>query len=240
MIASAETASVELKGPMVALTFDDGFQSVHSIALPEMTARGMVGTNYVTINLLGSDSAYIDTDQLHDFTNAGWEIGSHAMDHIDLTALREDELRLQLRDSYDELRRVVGDVRSFSSPFGEFNGMVIGHARQMYSSHANAYGPKDGLNSPIGFYSYNVDRIDTAHVTVAEVCTQIAALDDELYVLIFHRIAENTGGQYDISHTDFNTILDCIQETGVTTVTMSDGVSELLSRSPAIIAKGTE
>lgn len=218
-------------GPMVALTFDDGFHSVYSTALPELQDRGMTATAYITVNLMGSDSDYINTSQLQEIAEAGWEIGSHGMDHVDLTALPEPALNKQLRDSYNALSQLVGDVKSFSTPFGEFNGMVLGNIRQTYSSHVNAYGPQVGINDRVGFYAYNVSRMDTAYLTVEEICDTISTLDDELYALIFHRIDENTGGIYDISLADFDQILDCIQQANVKTVTVSEGVKELLDRS---------
>jgi peptidoglycan/xylan/chitin deacetylase (PgdA/CDA1 family) len=228
--------------PMVAFTFDDGFRSAHDVALPALTERGWVGTNYVTLNFLDSGPRYINTEQLTDFVDAGWEIGAHTLDHSDLTKLNEADLAKQLREPYFALNQIVGDVQSFSSPYGEFNGMVLDHARSIYSSHVNAYGPKRGVNSPTGFYAYNIDRIDTAHISVAEICTTVSNLDNELYVMIFHRIGENEDqvvkDQYNISVDDFTAILDCVKAAKVDVVTVTEGATETLARS--LVARAEE
>jgi peptidoglycan/xylan/chitin deacetylase (PgdA/CDA1 family) len=176
------------RGPMIALTFDDGWRSVREIALPELNARGMVATNYITTNFVDSNPVnYITQEHVMDFVQAGWEIGAHSLNHEDLTTLDEPEVISNVFLPQMVLSDWIGyPVTTFSTPYGAFNDMTIGHAEQAYLTHVNAWSDANGMNTPDTFDPMNVHRIDTANISLEEVCTVIAGLqDNEFYSIIF-------------------------------------------------------
>lgn len=221
--------------PLVAITFDDGYQSVRDIALPEMTSREMVGTHYITYNLIGAGEQYITQQELQDFIVAGWEIGSHGLDHIDMTILPHQDLFTQLSESQQGLADLSGQtITSFSTPYGYHNETVIEVINDFYQTHVNAWSDSNGLNYSHSFDPYNVHRIDFANTSAVEVCYMITNLpQDSMYILIMHNIVEgsnNSENIYDTSQAELITILNCIQSSEVEVVTVSDGIQELRSR----------
>jgi peptidoglycan/xylan/chitin deacetylase (PgdA/CDA1 family) len=78
----------------ISLTFDDGYWSQVTNAVPLMNDRGMKGTFFLTIS--GLD---VPWDQWRQLSEQGHEIGSHTVSHPDLTSLSDSELRYELSES---------------------------------------------------------------------------------------------------------------------------------------------
>jgi peptidoglycan/xylan/chitin deacetylase (PgdA/CDA1 family) len=150
-------AALEPAGKVVAFTFDDGYLSVGELARPILESHGMVGTIYVPTKLIeaGAPLAWDGTDhwlgtpyelelaplsweQLRSLSQAGWEIGSHALDHPHLTGLDDAELHTQLADSRRECAEKVGaECTSVAFPYGESDERVQREAQRVgYSAAA--------------------------------------------------------------------------------------------------------
>jgi len=124
----------------LAVTFDDGYESVYEEALPEMLARGIPGTvfpvvgsiggwNEWDINLAPRPVRHLSWAQIRDLTEAGFEIGSHTLSHRDLTRLGPEALSHELRDSKKMIEDVTGaEVTAISYPFGRFSRRVMDEA----------------------------------------------------------------------------------------------------------------
>jgi len=107
----------ELPSRPIVITFDDGDLDVYQNAYPIMQEFGMVGVLYIVANRLESQY-YMNADQLRELTNAGWEIGSHGMSHIDLT-VNHDLVRQEILQSRLDLENILGvPVKTFAYPFG--------------------------------------------------------------------------------------------------------------------------
>ena len=126
--------------PGVAITFDDGYESVYTEALPEMAARGVSGTvfpvvgsvgrwNTWDVNLAPKPVRHLSWSQIKELSEAGFEIGSHTLTHRDLTRLGRRDLSRELRDSKKAIEDAIGvKVRAVSYPFGRFSGRVLDEA----------------------------------------------------------------------------------------------------------------
>src|SRR4030042_3971235 len=68
----------------VVITFDDGNSNIYENAFPIMHELGFVGAVYIVANRLQSNG-FLNVEQLQEMADDGWEIGSHAMSHADLT-----------------------------------------------------------------------------------------------------------------------------------------------------------
>jgi peptidoglycan/xylan/chitin deacetylase (PgdA/CDA1 family) len=113
-----------MAGRPVVITFDDGNGSVYEYAFPSMKAHGMPGVVYVVANRLEADG-YLDVPQLKELAAAGWEIGSHSMSHVDLTAVEPEHLRREILYSRLDLERELGfAVRTFAYPFGQVSPAI--------------------------------------------------------------------------------------------------------------------
>jgi len=127
-------------GDGVALTFDDGYESVYTHVFPEMSDRGITGTVFPVVGSIGMENhwdvrlslrrfKHLSWEHLSELSRAGFEIGSHTMSHRDLTRMDLPRLRRELRDSKHMLEdRLGAKVRSIAFPFGRQDSRVIDEA----------------------------------------------------------------------------------------------------------------
>jgi peptidoglycan/xylan/chitin deacetylase (PgdA/CDA1 family) len=108
----------------VVLTFDDGYADFYTTALPILRSHDFRATAYVVSGFVGWPG-YMTAAQVLEADRSGIEIGSHTVNHVNLTRLSYGAVRSQLVDSKQFLERLVGHpVVSFCYPSGKVNSMV--------------------------------------------------------------------------------------------------------------------
>jgi peptidoglycan/xylan/chitin deacetylase (PgdA/CDA1 family) len=131
----------------VVVTFDDGYASTMK-ALPVLEELGFPGTVFVPTRFIESAEPlrWTGVDQwlrgdtsveLHPLTwtelerlrVAGWEVGSHTVTHALLTAVEDEQLRVELCESRATIERRLGDCTSVSYPYGRADRRVAAAAR---------------------------------------------------------------------------------------------------------------
>ncbi|NJD59068.1 MAG: polysaccharide deacetylase family protein, partial [Anaerolineae bacterium] len=119
----------ELPPRPVVITFDDGNLDVYENAFPIMRELGLVGTNYIVANRLEAKN-FINPDQLREMGDAGWELGSHSMDHTDLTT-DYSIANYEIRQSMLVLEEATGEpVSTFAYPYGKTDEFVSAKVSQ--------------------------------------------------------------------------------------------------------------
>lgn len=119
--------------PSVAVTFDDGFASVVTTALPILARIGAIATVFPIANALGQTAWWHDTDgplaprrmlderDVGFLATLGWEVASHGMTHrcvLDTARNTEEEAR----QSRARLGDLAGHkIRGFAYPQGCHN-----------------------------------------------------------------------------------------------------------------------
>ena len=124
---------------LVALSFDDGMEDNHSVALPILGEYGLCATVYVTTGLIGkpnpwmtpeSGARMMTVDELRDLVGAGWEIGAHTVSHPDLSQLGFDACLDEMRRSREELERALDvSVQTFAYPACRYGPEAVAAAR---------------------------------------------------------------------------------------------------------------
>lgn len=128
----------------MAVTFDDGFRSVHRLAMPIMRELGIPGTLFVPTAYMGGgpmawpgieewrESPYDEElfpcswDEIVELQEAGWEIGSHTTTHPRLTTISDDALERELSESKSTLEELLGTpCRSMAYPYGDHDDRVV-------------------------------------------------------------------------------------------------------------------
>ncbi len=98
-----------LAGPRrrVAISFDDGTVGHYEHALPELVARGMTATFFVTTGWIGQPG-YVTWDQLRTMRQAGMEIGSHTRTHPFLSELDAAGVEREVGGAREEIDAALG------------------------------------------------------------------------------------------------------------------------------------
>lgn len=141
----------------VALTFDDGYRDNLTQAAPILQRHGACGTVYVIANrkdpLSGGGHAdgtpfapLLDDEELEALAKTGvFEIGSHTVTHLDLTAADEALASSELARSRKLLEAIVHTpVRSFAYPYGAFAERLMPMVQAAGYDHAVRGGAPTG------------------------------------------------------------------------------------------------
>jgi len=115
----------------VALTFDDAYASVHTMALPLLASLDMTATVFPVTSELGGHNrwdaakpgiprlALVETSQLLELRAAGWEVGSHTHTHAALRSIPKTTVESEIETSISMLEDICGaEVRTFAYPYG--------------------------------------------------------------------------------------------------------------------------
>ena len=113
----------------IVITFDDGYRSAVSTALPVLARRGWPGVLNLTVDHLRSSG--IRPRGIRRLIHARWEIDAHTITHADLTALRGEALEREVAGSRTAIRRAFGvPVDFFCYPSGRYDASVITAVRR--------------------------------------------------------------------------------------------------------------
>lgn len=145
VVGVAPVAQAEEPAPtVVSITFDDGY-SATSVGLSAMKARGMKGTLFVNSQRVGYSTKFFNRTQLKAYQDAGFEIGSHTLDHQDLTAMTSEEAKANLCADRANLMDMGFNVTSHAYPFGAENAAIQQAAKDCGFNSARG---TSGLKTP--------------------------------------------------------------------------------------------
>ena len=108
----------------IVLSFDDGYLSDYTVALPTLHRHAWPGVlNLLVKNLAPGD---IQPWQVRRLIAAGWEVDAHTISHADLTTLDSARLRYEVSGSRAAIRRRFHvPVDFFCYPAGRYDAQVI-------------------------------------------------------------------------------------------------------------------
>jgi peptidoglycan/xylan/chitin deacetylase (PgdA/CDA1 family) len=119
------TMGEALPSKPIVLTFDDGYASFVHTAMPLLKAHDYPGTVFVITGMVGKPS-FATWDELRAADRAGMEIGSHTVNHLNLTQLDPDRLQTELGRSKLVIEEALGHaVHFFCYPSGRHNDLVV-------------------------------------------------------------------------------------------------------------------
>jgi peptidoglycan/xylan/chitin deacetylase (PgdA/CDA1 family) len=145
-LACLEQPSPE-RGPLVALTFDDGYASAYERAFPLLMEYGWPATVFPVADYAGRGNRWpsqpagtpcarlMGWGELRTLAEAGWEIGGHTRTHPDLRLLDDGRLRDELHGGKAALEDRLGSaVRAFAYPYGSYDRRVRAIVRTAYTA----------------------------------------------------------------------------------------------------------
>lgn len=145
LIKAGRAVSTDFKSPLntnqhhVAVTFDDGFQSVINNALPVLQERKIPATIFVTTDYLGKKPGWIRNqdhvnaketvlteDQLKQLPSSLITVGSHSVTHPRLAEIDESQAAREIVDSKKVLEEILNtNITLFALPHGSYSEGII-------------------------------------------------------------------------------------------------------------------
>jgi peptidoglycan/xylan/chitin deacetylase (PgdA/CDA1 family) len=123
-LAVAILAGAELPVKPIVLTFDDGNDNTYTRAFPVLQKYGFTGTAYLVHNFIGA-AGFMTKAQILELYEAGWEIGSHSLSHVDLTT-RPDRQEAEIIESNKKLENLLQiPIETFAYPFGAYDDLSL-------------------------------------------------------------------------------------------------------------------
>ena len=130
----------------IIITFDDGYENISKIALDILDQFNQKATCFIVLNKIDNFSTWNDnpkkinltklmnSSQIREWIDNGYEIGSHTLDHHDLTKLTYENKKIQITKSFLKLNENFGiKSESFSYPYGKYDQECINIIKENYN-----------------------------------------------------------------------------------------------------------
>ena len=165
-------------GKPIVLTFDNGYQSQFTQALPVLRRLGWVGDENIQLAGLPPSQGGLGRGQVRGLLAAGWELDTQGFSHADLITLDAQRLHYEVAVARSVLRqRYHVPVKWFCYPSGHYDSTVIAAVKAAgYEGSTTVVPgwahPQDDL--------YRLHRLRVLGGTTAEqLLAQVASVRDE-------------------------------------------------------------
>lgn len=126
-------------GKVFGITFDDGYENNLRCALPVLKRHGFTSTCYVVANQVGKSNSWdvargvrqvplMTVPELQAWVDAGQEVGSHTLNHVNLEQLGQAEQAIEIGQSKVDIEALIqqkGGVQHFCYPYGGLNKTAV-------------------------------------------------------------------------------------------------------------------
>ncbi|MEM7698383.1 MAG: polysaccharide deacetylase family protein [Verrucomicrobiota bacterium] len=131
----------DIPAEAIMITFDDGWKSTHTLALPVLIEYGYPFTVFLYKNYVGIGGRSLSFDEVRDIAANGGTICSHSVSHQNMAsragrsvAAHDEWLRVELEESHEFLVENFGDTgaveKAFAFPFGVYSDRAQELARE--------------------------------------------------------------------------------------------------------------
>lgn len=120
--------------PLLAMTWDNNDLTIYSVVRAMMAAYGWKGTIFPTsANNFHPSSGAITQAQIGELVGDGWEVGSHTVNHIQLTTVDEATKISECAGSKQAIIDAgFGTPRAIAYPVGSYDAATISVVQQYY------------------------------------------------------------------------------------------------------------
>ena len=113
-------------GKPIVLSFDNGYNSQYTQALPVLRRLGWVGDENIQLSGLPPSQGGLGRQQIRGLLAAGWELDTQGISHADLVTLDSEQLHYQVAVARRTLQRRYGiPVNWFCYPSGDYDPTVV-------------------------------------------------------------------------------------------------------------------
>lgn len=220
--------------PLLSVTYDDGWESIYSQALPILQRNGIHTTQYV-LSGTSKNKQYMSWEQIGALQKAGHEIACHSISHPDLTTLDDKHLREQLTGCKHDLTVRYGDVTNFASPYGAETGHTVNEISKVFGSQRNTNGDlsdgitDDDMNTGANFSRYDIVGITVHHDTTIDqlkAALEYAKAHNAWIVLTYHQ-ADDENSKYALDINHMKQQLEFLSKSDIRIVTVNQALASL-------------
>ena len=160
----------QIKKPLI-ITFDDGYEDVYLNALPLLRKFNLKATCFVVSNLIGQSNIWdenkkkfikkklMNFNQLQRWLNSNMRIGSHTLNHKNLTTISKENAQKEIFQSKEDLEKEFKiKVEAFSYPYGAYNNLIASYVKENYT-----YGVTT-KRSRFNIKNHNLNLIPRVHI----------------------------------------------------------------------------
>lgn len=147
----ADSGSSDRCDPVLSITFDDGYRSVHTEAFPVLQDLGVDATTYAITGRVGETfegRPLMTWDQLRELHDAGWEVGSHTRTHPDLRNISDERLREEVMGSRQDLTDHGITPTTMAAPYGYTSDRVRRTVMESYDGFRVTEWGANNISSP--------------------------------------------------------------------------------------------
>ena len=146
-IASAITRGESLPDKTVAISVDDAFKSVYTVAWPRLRKANLPFTVFVSTETIDKKyTSMMNWDQIKELHKSGVTIGNHLSSHESMIKLDSQTWKKKIDLAQKRLTEILGEEPSlFAYPYGEANSEMKTFLRER--GYTAAFGQHSGVAS---------------------------------------------------------------------------------------------
>jgi peptidoglycan/xylan/chitin deacetylase (PgdA/CDA1 family) len=166
-----------LPTPSVVISFDDGWETQYSTALPLLVKYGFKATFFIITGTIGGNS-FMSVGQLRELLKQGMWIGCHTASHSFLgTLTRAADLRREIVASKRTLERRLGvPITTFAYPYGQCPRRAVDLVKK--SGYTSARGTQFGLRHDMADLFTLSGLVNVT--SVDDLCADLQRVQDEV------------------------------------------------------------
>jgi len=108
----------------VIMYFDEGFKDIYLNAYPIFKKYKLLFVLFITTDFINQKQLYLNWDEIRKMTDLA-EIGSHGVTHRDFVDLTDEELKKELFESGEKIKKEMGKKPiALSFPHGKYNQKI--------------------------------------------------------------------------------------------------------------------
>ena len=216
--------------PPTMIMFDDGSESVYTEAFPALTARGIAGSFFVVTDSIGTDG-YVTWEQLEEMQAAGWTIGNHTNNHIDLVESSRSDAIAAVADGAEALSdRGFNGSTYLAAPYNSMDDRVESYIADLVTL-IRIGGDSDGISENI--LASDNNKLRARSILRGDSPEEVFVNDyaynierDWAVCLNFHNLGYSDDDDYFYTMENFETLLDMLIEDGASFYTVDQYVNE--------------
>jgi peptidoglycan/xylan/chitin deacetylase (PgdA/CDA1 family) len=164
---------------LIMITFDDGYETDYTLALPILRKYGFKGVSFVTTGFLGN-KGHMNWEQAQKLLEEGFSIQSHTRSHLLLKSASDQSIREEVYLSKQSIEvKLKSKVIGLSLPGGSYSKKVRNIAIEQ--GYRYIFNSKPDINIINGSIVDTFGRIPVTHTTSLEKFVQIVNLDKKTF-----------------------------------------------------------